>query len=681
MARKILKAKAGELIDFITGKSVKDRPEEHVRQNWERTLVFEYGYQKPDIEPEFDIKSGAAKRRVDIAVFHEGHPHAQENIYIIVETKRAKVSPQDKKEGVDQLATYLSDCPNAEFGVWTNGIERICYTVQVECGLRKAVEIIEIPPQGMTMEQLERRKIPVSLRPATGDNLKQTFRACHNKIAANSGLPKDEAFWELLKLIACKIEDELGDHNLFYITQKEYAAPNGRHTVKARIDRLFKEVIKRGNTIYTEADRIDFGSRTADVVAYVVAQFQGYSLLETEPEVKGSAYEELVGSTLRGDRGEFFTPANVVQMTVKMLDVEPDDIFLDPACGTGKFLAYAVRDVFAKIETDNTKRVIPLSESKVRELQVQYASQRVIGIDFNPNLVQTARQREYFEDAVSSDTQLRIYRENSLEPPHMWDDDLRQAINLRKVKVPWLNGQEREFWVGEVDVIGTNPPFGINVAVDSPEVLDQYELAHLWKLIEKGPWELSPEYSSAVPSEILFIERCVQMLKPGSGHMGMIVPDNILSNPGLGYVRQWILTHCEVLATVDLHKDTFQPSTGTQTSVLVLRRKSFDEMRQEAAQGYQKEYPVFVAIAEKIGHDKRGNLLWKRDKHGAVIKEPVEVEGDDVDEEGNPIKRKVVEHHKILDDELDEIADAYLEHKCKVERKEIQAVNGEIAEI
>jgi type I restriction enzyme M protein len=676
-----IKAKAGELIDFITGKPVPDKPEEHVRQNWERTLVFEYGYQKNDIEPEFSIKSGAARRGVDIAVFHEGQPHTQENIFIIVETKRAKISPQDKKEGVAQLGSYLSDCRNAKFGVWTNGIERICYTVREVGGLAKPVDIIDIPPRGMTLEQLERRRIPTMQRPATGENLKQTFRACHNKIAANSGLPKDQAFWELLKLIACKIEDELGDHNLFYVTQKEYSSSSGRQTVKARLDQLFKHVIKRGNTIYTDSDRIDFGSRTADIVAYVVSQFQGYNLLETEPEVKGSAYEELVGSTLRGDRGEFFTPANVVQMTVRMLDVQPDETFLDPACGTGKFLASAIRDVSAKIEADNAKRVVPLPEARVRQLQVQYASERVIGIDFNPNLVQTARQREYFEDAVSSDTQLQIFRENSLEPPHMWDDGPRQAINLHKVQVPWLDGQERESWVGDVDVIGTNPPFGINVAVDSPEVLNQYELARLWRLVEKGPWELSPEFQSAVPSEILFIERCVQMLKPGTGRLGTVVPDNILSNPGLGYVRQWILDNCEVLASVDLHKDTFQPSTGTQTSVLVLRRKSFDEMRQEAAQGYHREYPCFIAITEKIGHDKRGNPLWKRDEHGAMITKPAIVEEDDVDDEGQPIKRKVTYQRPVLDDELDGITEAYLKHKQKVDRGQIQAQGGEIIEV
>ena len=146
-------------------------------------------------------------------------------------------------------------------------------------------------------------------------------------------------------------------------------------------------------------------------------------------------------------------------------------------------------------------------------------------------------------------------------------------------------------------------------------------------------------------------------------------------------MRQWILTNCEVLATVDLHKDTFQPSTGTQTSVLILRRKNFEEMRLEAARGYLREYPVFIAIAEKIGHDKRGNDLWKRDEHGAIIEVPVEVEEDDVDEEGNPIKRKVIQHQKIPDDELDEIAKACIEHIRKVKRGEIQAINGEIVEV
>ena len=161
----------------------------------------------------------------------------------------------------------------------------------------------------------------------------------------------------------------------------------------------------------------------------------------------------------------------------------------------------------------------------------------------------------------------------------------------------------------------------------------------------------------------------------------MVVPDNILSNPGLGYVRQWILDNCEVLASVALHKDTFQPSTGTQTSVLILRRKSLDEMRQEAAQGYYREYPCFIAIAEKIGHDKRGNPLWKRDEHGAIITKPVIVEEDDVDDKGQPIKRNVTYEQPMLDDELDEIAKAYLKHKQKVKHGQIQAQGGEITEV
>ncbi|MBK7003615.1 MAG: SAM-dependent DNA methyltransferase [Rhodoferax sp.] len=80
------------------------------------------------------------------------------------------------------------------------------------------------------------------------------------------------------------------------------------------------------------------------------------------------------------------------------------------------------------------------------------------------------------------------------------------------------------------------------------------------------------------PPEILFIERCWQLLKPG-GRMAIVLPDGILGNPDLEYVHYWMMTHCCIVASIDLHADTFQPNNGTQTSVLLLQKKTDAEMR------------------------------------------------------------------------------------------------------
>lgn len=92
-----------------------ETPEEHVRQRVARSLVEEYGYDREDLHCEFPIKIGSGKRKkVDIAIFHAGIKHQQENIFIIVEAKQEDVRPTDRKEGVDQLKSYMAACVNAK---------------------------------------------------------------------------------------------------------------------------------------------------------------------------------------------------------------------------------------------------------------------------------------------------------------------------------------------------------------------------------------------------------------------------------------------------------------------------------------------------------------------------------------------------------------------------------------
>jgi len=121
---------------------------------------------------------------------------------------------------------------------------------------------------------------------------------------------------------------------------------------------------------------------------------------------------------------------------------------------------------------------------------------------------------------------------------------------------------------------------------------------------------------NAMPPEILFIERCVQFLKPGKGKLGIVLPDGVLGNPDTEYIRYWIMANCQVLASVDLPVETFLPRTGTQTSVLFLRRKSEQEKLAESLSGEEADYKIFMAIAKSVGKDRRGNIVYKRDKEG-----------------------------------------------------------------
>lgn len=160
------------------------------------------------------------------------------------------------------------------------------------------------------------------------------------------------------------------------------------------------------------------------------------------------------------------------------------------------------------------------------------------------------------------------------------------------------------------------------------------------------------------PPEILFVERCVRFLKPGTGRLAIVLPDGILGSPGLAYVREWLFEQTRVLASIDLHPDAFQPRNSTQTSVLVLERKSFHEIELERAAGRKNHYEVFMALANHIGHDKRGNKTYVRDAEGNEIVETVEERIRDV-QNGTPYYRTIEVKQKIEDDNTKHIARAF----------------------
>lgn len=636
----------GKVQDFLTTRLLNDTPEEYVRQNLEKALVRQYKYDPRDCEPEFPIKVGSARKRVDIVVFQAGAEHRQEDAFLLVETKKRGTSPSDKKEGVAQLRSYLAACLNASYGLWTNGDDRFCIVKRSTAKGHVFEEIIEIPKAGQSEEDAQRptRK---ALAPATADNLLFAFRRCHNYIAATEGMQKTEAFWELLKLIFCKIEDERSKVLSFFVTPVELGSATAAAPAKTRIQKVFEEkVVDKYPTIFSDRDRIEL---KANSVAYVVGQLQGFSLLLSPVDVKGVAYEEVVGSNLRGDRGEFFTPRNACRMAVKMLDPQPDERLLDPACGTGGFLTAAMNHAIQLLDfAERTKWGDPTAgtEAELQELYLQrseYLTKGVHGLDLNPHLVRAAKMNM----VMNNDGEGGLHQANSLANPHSWEPAAARAVPL-----------------GSIDVLVTNPPFGANIVIDDHEVLSQYELAAVWDEQDDGTWEMRrdkshvPVLQKSQPPEILFIERCVQFLAPGTGRMAMVVPNGILNNPALAYVRQWMLRNTQILAVVDMARELFQPKNDTQTSMVLMRR--LDDIERVQARNGHLDYPVFMAVAEKIGHDKRGNTIYRRNEIGddvvvSRVDPVVEIDQDT----GQEVLTSVEVKERLVDDELGDVADAY----------------------
>jgi type I restriction enzyme M protein len=522
--------------------------------------------------------------------------------------------------------------------MWTNGLERYCYQKVLNQGIITYEEIPDLPSYGQTGETAERPRFD-QLKPASSDALLFAFRRCHNYIAGNQGLQKPEAFWELLKLIFCKIHDERESPEMeFYAGGKERSGINGPLKVKARVERLFSAVKADYPSIFPPNEAI---SLNPPVLAYLVAQLQMYSLLESDVDVKGHAYEEIVGANLRGDRGEFFTPRNVCNMAVAMLDPREDQLILDPACGTGGFLIAAMNHVIERVREGEQLRWggnVERADATTRERVRRFAEKNIVGIDFNPNLVKASKMNM----VMNNDGSGGLFQGNTLASHATWEEGLRTRG-----------------LIGNVDLIFTNPPFGSKIPVDDPAILEKYDLGHIWTYdSERDKWERTGSIQKSQPPEILFIERCVQFLRPGTGRLAMVLPDGILGAPGLGYVREWILNNTRLLASVDMHPDTFQPSVSIQTSVVVLERKSEQDIALEQAAGRKRNYNVFMALANHIGHDKRGNRTYVRDKKGNEIVEEVEEVLKEY-EGGKPIYKKQKIQQKVTDDNTSQIAQAF----------------------
>ncbi len=656
----------GKIRDYVDGKFRNDTAEEYVRQTIERRLVDEHRYPPNQIAIEFTLQNGSKRPRADIVVFDKNAERVQSTVKIIVECKQSKIKPSAAKDGIEQLKSYMSLCINCEWGMWTNGIQRFVFhkVEDSSTGERTFEEYNDIPSAEGNIAEID-RPTRTSLKNAVDDNLLFVFRTCHDYIYGNDGLHKDKAFFEFLKIIFCKIEDEknIPHKPEFYATSLERKNPDGQLVVKNRIEKIFSRVKSRYSQIFNKADTLDLTPRS---LARVVSELQKYSLLNTNIDIKGKAYEEIVGANLRGDRGEFFTPRNVMKMVVEMIAPQVDEKILDSSCGTGGFPVIAmtyVMDALEKIFVDEfqTPRA-DWNEDIRRQFQSQIAElagRNFFGFDLNPDLVKAAKMNM----VMNNDGSGNIWQANSLLPPHEWSDDFKRG--LAKIFNVSPENFRNANSIALFDVIVTNPPFGSKIPIDDEHILRQFELAHIWTF-DGEIWTVTDELRKSVPPEILFVERCTQLLKPG-GRMGIVLPDSILGSPGLGYIRTWLIRNHKILASIDLHADTFQPHNGTQTSVLILQRKSPEEILSEERHGIT-DYEIFMAQVEKVGHDKRGNATFKRDDDGREI---------------------LIDGEKIIDDETFEVARTYHAWKkklhidttikfCAVKLSDVQARGGRL---
>ena len=368
---------AGYTLDYVSGKQVKETKKELVRQRVVRALIHEYGFSPEDMENNFSV---GGRKKVDVAIFHHGSEHTLENLSRVVicrpEPKVGKnaVRIRDFEQAakdLEGLESIMREIAAVQYGLWTNGLEFFFLEKEQKRFETKCNPIGDWP---MAEESIGTKDVVSDAHTRVADNemLKVTFRRCHNFIHGNEGMPKDAAFWQFLYLIFCKMHDESlrakqrqAWRRRFWAGPREQFEDKGRKEIRKRIDGLFSEVKKQYKNIFRGNEEITLSDRA---LAFIVSELAKYDFTRTDVDAKGVAYQEIVGTNLRGDRGQYFTPRGVVKLVVEMLDPKEDERVLDPACGTGGFLVATLGHMLKKFrEEQDTK---PGQESTTEFLSV-----------------------------------------------------------------------------------------------------------------------------------------------------------------------------------------------------------------------------------------------------------------------------------------------------------------------
>ena len=674
----------GKVLDYITNEPVKDTPKEHVRQRIARAFFHEYGISVDDMVPDFKMKVDGRQKKIDIAIFEPGADKTPGNVRrVVICDKEPKTGSKgaykmrdhkqaEKEFGLLYAAMSQEETERCRWGLWTNGLDFFFFEKE------KARFDTKFHPRGdwpMADGTLGSRTVAstAQLRRADRDMLLTAFRRCHNYIHGNEGMPKDAAFWQFLYLIFAKLHDERRPKDQpprFWAGMFEKQVngkkqlvdeqfdPEGQKAIRQRVTQLVDEVAKKyKDTVFKDnPPRITLSDRA---LGFIVGELAKYDLGRTALDAKGAAYQELVKHNIRGDRGQYFTPRGAVDLMVAMLDPKPDERVMDPACGTGGFLVSTLKHLDAKLRA--AANIALGDESTDEFLSVQeelrgFVEHNLFGADFDPFLVRAAQMNVL----MASNGQARVFNMNSVEFPAGHLPGAAEAEGT-----PQKPGLAR---LGSMDVVMTNPPFGSNIPITDPNILNHFELAHTWERTDDGGFRNTGRLQGSVAPEVLFIERCLDWLKPG-GRTGIVLPDGILGNPGDEYIRWWLLRHCWVLASVDLPVEVFivEANVNILTSLLFLKKKTDEELRAEDL-GQKVDYPVFMAVAEKVGFDRRGNILYKRGPDGEELVEEVE-HRERIRVGGQSVVRVLRRKEKAVDDDLPSISTSYVEFRTKFSKE------------
>ena len=639
-------------IDILTGNKESSSPKKLLVQKVLRQLIESYGFDRDDLEVNYNPQiAGQGRKRIDIAIFRPDAEHSNDNLQRIIVCKTQK--KRDKLRSIAEADTDLRELkemleliPGASLGMWTNGHEEFMFQVERTRFEVRAKPLGVWPVPGERTTDLERTGGVIQVS-AEAENLEDALLRCRQYLNRNLGLDHKDSFKQLAVLMLAKIYDETrptGERK-FWIKGDEPFTEVGQLAIAQRINETITaakawqpNLLTRGWDLTLEPNE----------TARVVMELARYSLSETQPRFRTGAFRAVARSVMDGREGRYPTPLNVAEMAVEMLDPKPGERIMDCSSGTGTFLAMTAVHIFKQKLAVLGATPEEATSDQIRQAQNEtaaWAASNALGCDIDPVLADASRMNLLFTTGNPG----RVFRIDARTFP---DGDLDGNETAR----PALP-------LGSMDAVLLNPWFTTQDTVSDTSILERYELGHNWTTDGEGGYRNEGDLNTGgVPPEVLFIERALQWVKPGTGRVGILLPDGLLGNPAQEYVRWWILRHCEVLASVDLPVEPFKVTvkeyglTPALPSLLVLRRRSQEELINIE----HPEYKVFMAVVDRAGVDTRGNLLFQRAPDGEELifdKEVIER----IREGGEVTIRRTTRRDRRIHDELPIVAEKFRE--------------------
>lgn len=524
-----------------------NNPEEQVRATCFCELVLYYQYPVDQIQLEVPTKP--SQDRIDLLVYKD---NALKKPYLVVECKKGGISDAEFENAIEQAYRYANYL-RAWYIMVIAGNKELCFNVKdYPSGERENNIISDLPVRfGEPPKYKYYKQAKKDLKIVERGELIQAFKKCHDTIWQGGKRDPTTAFDEMSKLLFCKLMDEKSTvENAWYDFQ--IGTNESPSEVFKRIETIYKKAKKEDEKVFKDDIHLP-----PEIVFSCLQYLQKFSINKIDLDAKGIAFEKFMQDFFKGQMGQFFTPRNIVRFIVDIMAPEGGQRVLDPASGSGGFLLNTMEYVRKYAENNYTD---PL---EIYDHWHKFAKDRLFGIEINDQIA-------------------RVCKMNMI----LHGDGHSNIINIDSLH--YMGANNKRFQKNQFDLILTNPPFGAMVKSSEKKYLKKFVL---------GNNQNKPRTSQK--TEILFIELCVEFIKPGTGKIAMILPDGILNNNSLQYVRNYIFKTCQILAIISLPKKTFRHyGTGVKSSILVVRKKRKEETL--------SNYPIFMAIAEHVGYDTTG---------------------------------------------------------------------------